>query len=88
MTYFIFKVAELPSPVTAEVKSSNISDKDADLKIAWRYKSVPRVESSPSPVINTAFGHNFDLTKPLLKEALINPEIEYWPLNEGNTFCF
>lgn len=75
-------VADLPSPVTADVENSNISD-NSDLKIAWRYKSVPRVESSPSPVINTAFGHNFDLTKPLSKEALINTEVQYWPLNEG-----
>lgn len=82
-------VADLPSPVTPDMESIYVCEKVSNLKIAWRYKSVPRVESSPALGINIAFGHNFDLTKPLSKEELINKEIIYWPLNEelkGNVY--
>ncbi|XP_054260100.1 elongator complex protein 4-like [Macrosteles quadrilineatus] len=72
-------VKDLPSPVEFSV-SSRSSDQNADdLKIAWRYRDTPMVQSSPSLSGAPVFGHNFDLTSPYSKEVLDNAEITHWP---------
>ncbi|KAJ9584184.1 hypothetical protein L9F63_021481 [Diploptera punctata] len=66
-------VHELPAPIKPEDSTStNEGDK---MTIAWRYQNLRTVESSPT---NTAFGHNFDLTKYIEDDVLKKSDVSLW----------
>uniref|UniRef100_A0A1B6EFV3 Elongator complex protein 4 n=1 Tax=Clastoptera arizonana TaxID=38151 RepID=A0A1B6EFV3_9HEMI len=73
-------VSELPTPVDSDPEHNpNYGQSSGqDLKIAWRYKDIPAVQSSPT-LSGTSFGRNFDLTVTVPKDVLLNREIACWP---------
>ncbi|XP_054015423.1 elongator complex protein 4 isoform X1 [Hylaeus anthracinus] len=69
-------MSELPA-VTTDAKSINQPQHmDEQMKIAWRYQNMKIMDSSPTG--GQAFGHFYDLTKTMEKDAIEKADIAQW----------
>lgn len=66
-------LAELPAPIIDDpAEEPNPADDDDTMKIAWRYRHLPRFQSSPAGI---KFGHYYDLTKSMPADLVETVEI-------------
>ncbi|XP_052738097.1 elongator complex protein 4 [Bicyclus anynana] len=76
-------VKELPQPCTAPNEEKSSHDSGGEMKIAWRYEGLGKVESSFGS--NTNFGHHFDLSKHIDQDTLQNCNISYCHLLQSES---
>lgn len=75
---------KLPIPVEeaeTRVPPGNSPASGEDMRIAWRYNSLPKVNSEQSTV---NIGHNFDLTKQIDENTLQSADTTVW---DGTNVC-
>lgn len=82
----IFQVQKLPAPVTDSVStprsgSDPVQDLSEDMRIAWRYNNLPKVDSVEESKKGD-LGHYFDLSKTLDEETIRKVEISSWKEEE------
>ncbi|XP_045492166.1 elongator complex protein 4 [Colias croceus] len=77
-------VKELPQPCVVQKEDSiPITPKD-EMKIAWRYENLAKVESSFDNEIN--FGHHFDLSRYIDSDTIKNSNITYCYLKPDKNY--
>ncbi|XP_014210542.1 elongator complex protein 4 [Copidosoma floridanum] len=71
-------LSDLPAPVSTEVpQAKSIStDKNDEMKIAWRYQNMKVCDSSSKDV--SVFGHYYDLTKTMESATLDGADVTKW----------
>lgn len=75
-------IDELPAVVNSNPTGEDIDFREDQMKIAWRYKNMKVVESSPTDSIT--FGHYYDLTKTMDPETVKSANIFTWDGSKTN----
>ncbi|CAK1551708.1 unnamed protein product [Leptosia nina] len=75
-------VKELPQACVVQKDDRDTKIPQEEMKIAWRYESLAKVESSFDNETN--FGHHFDLSRYIDEDTINNSNISYCYLQLGN----
>lgn len=71
----------LPAPIADKTLKTDIESVDNDMRIAWRYNSLPQFDSSVES--KNKYISNFDLSHKIKTQDIENSDIELWNFDEN-----
>lgn len=67
----------IPTPNDEQPKENN-QPQEEDMRIAWRYNSLPKFDSSAEIQFNPNLGRTYDISKKIKPEVLDQKDVTYW----------